>query len=159
MELLVKKQQETNADIVTAEAYIYKNGIKSDYYSGGWHLDRESLLTGLLSHKVSTSIWCRLIRRALYTDNNIFCDERGSVGEDFQVLPRLVYYSNKVSGIKEHVYNYEASNQHSITECSQKDVEIQMQSVYSVKVISSFFSNKEPYSELVADLDILNIHK
>ena len=160
VELLVKKQQETDADIVTAEAYDYdKNGVITEHLSGGWNLDKDSLLVGLLTYQISTVLWRRLIRRSLYIDNDIKCDERGSGGDDFQVLPRLVYYANRVSGIDNHIYYYNKTNQRSITNNVQKDVGIQIQGLVSVKKIVSFFSDKEQYlRKIVAGMDVKNIH-
>lgn len=159
VELLVKKQMETDADIVTAEAYDYNNGVKTDHLSGGWNLDKESLLKGLLTYQISTVLWRRLIRRSLYIDNGITCDERGSGGEDFQVLPRLVYFANKVSGINDHIYYYNKTNQHSITNNVQKDIDIQIQGLISVRAIVLFFSDKEQYlRNIVAGMDIKSIH-
>jgi glycosyltransferase involved in cell wall biosynthesis len=159
VELLVKKQQETDADIVTAEAIDIDNGKKKKHLSGGWNLDKEALLVGLLTYQISTVLWRRLIRKRLYTDNNISCDEHGSGGEDFQVLPRLVYYANKVSGIEDCIYYYNKSNQRSITNSAKNNLEIQIQGLASVKVIVSFFSDKEQYlSKIVAGMDVKNIH-
>lgn len=159
IELLVKKQFETGADIVSGEALDDTNGIKTKHLSGGWDLDKETLLIHLLTYKVSTTLWRRLIRRSLYTDFNITCDERGSGGEDFQVFPKLVYYANKVSGINDIIYYYNKSNQLSISNNVKKNIEFQIQGLISVKMIVSFFSDKEPYlRNLVAGMDVRNIH-
>lgn len=159
IELLVKKQQETNADIVTGEAIDVDDGKKNKHLSGGWDLDRETLLVRLLTYQVSTVLWRRLIRKRLYTDNNISCDERGSGGDDFQVFPRLVYYADTVSGIEDCIYYYNKSNRHSITNNVNNNVEIQIQGLVSVKVIVAFFSDKEPYlRKIVAGMDVKNIH-
>lgn len=159
IELLVKKQKETNADIVSAEALDHDNDIATRHVTGGWDLDKNSLLLSILKYQVSTSLWRRLIRKSLYIDHDITCDERGSGGEDFQVFPRLVYYAKKVSGIEDYIYHYNKSNQQSISNNVAEDVAIQIQGLISVKVIVSFFSDKEPYlREIVAGMDIRNIH-
>lgn len=159
IELLVKKQLETDTDIVSGEALDDVNDIKTKHLSSGWDLDKETLLTHLLTYKVSTTLWRRLIRRSLYTDFNITCDERGSGGEDFQVLPRLVYYSKKVSGINNIIYYYNKSNHLSISNNVKKNIDFQIQGLISVKKIVSFFSDKEPdLRNLVAGMDVRNIH-
>lgn len=159
IELLVKKQQETDADIVTAEAYDYLDDEIKNHVSGGWNLDKDTLLKGLLTYHLSTSLWRRLIRRNLYSDHHVVCDERGSGGEDFQVLPQLVYYAKKVSGINDVIYYYNKSNQQSISNNADKAVEIQEQGLVSVKVIESFFSDKEPeLRSIVSGMDVRNIH-
>lgn len=159
IELLVKKQEETNADIVSAEAHDYKDGVFTKHHTGGWNLDKTDLLRGILTYKVSTTIWRRLIRKKLYFDNNIRCDERGSGGEDFQVFPRLIYYANKVTGIGNYIYYYNKSNQQSISNNANNVIEIQKQGLVSVRVIESFFSPKEPeLRRIVEGMNVRNIH-
>lgn len=159
IELLVKKQQESDADIISAEAYDYKEGILTKHLTGGWNLEKTDLLKGILTYKVSTTMWRRLIRKKLYIDNDIRCDERGSGGEDFQVFPRLVYYANKVTGIDNCVYYYNKSNQQSISNIANKVIEIQKQGLVSVTVIESFFSQKEPeLRRIVEGMAVRNIH-
>lgn len=159
IELLVKKQQETDADIVTAEAYDYLDGEIKNHASGGWNLDKDTLLKGLLTYRLSTSLWRRLIRRNLYSDHHVVCDERGSGGEDFQVFPQLVYYAKKVSGINDKIYYYNKSNRKSISNNAESDIAIQIQGMVSVMNVVSFFSDKESclYS-LVAGMDVRTIH-
>ncbi len=159
IELMVRKQEETDADIISAEAYDEKDGVSTQHLTGGWNLQKIDLLKGILTYKVSTTIWRRLIRRSLYTVNNIRCDEHGSGGEDFQVFPRLVYYAQKVSGIPNIIYHYNKSNQCSISENASKNIEWQLQGLTSVRVVASFFSDKEPFlSSIVAGLEVRNIH-
>lgn len=159
IELLIKKQKETNADIVSAEALDHDNDITTRHVTSGWDLDKNSLLLSILKYQVSTSLWRRLIRKSLYVDNDITCDERGSGGEDFQVFPQLVYYAKKVSGIEDYIYHYNKSNQQSISNNVVDDVAIQIQGLISVKVIVSFFFDKEPcLRDIVAGMDVRNIH-
>ena len=159
IELLVKKQQETNADIVSGEALDDNNGVKTKHQTSGWDLDKETLLSRLLTYKANPTLWRRLIRRKLYSDNHIKANEQGSGGEDFQVLPRLVYFANKVSGIDDVIYYYNISNQQSITNNVSIKLESQIQGLISVKEIVSFFSDKEPHlRDLVAGMDVRNIH-
>lgn len=159
IELMVRNQQATDADIITAEAFDEKDGVVTRHLTGGWNLQKIDLLTGILAYKVSTVIWRRLIRKSLYTENDIRCDECGSGGEDFQVFPRLVYFAKKVSGIPNVIYHYNKSNQCSISNNASKNIELQLQGLTSVKVISSFFSDKEPVlSSIVAGINVRNIH-
>lgn len=160
VELLVKRQQETDADIVSAEAYdYYGEGVLKNHLRSGGNLDRESLLKGILKLEVSTSVWRRLIRKSLYDEHNIKCDERGSGGEDFQTLPRLVYYAHTVAGIDTPVYYYNRTNRHSIVATGLNDIGVQLQGLVSARVIISFFSDKETcFRELVGGIDIWHIH-
>ena len=157
--LLVEKQQETDSDIVSAEASEDCDGVVTRHLSGGWNLDREALLSGLLSFQTSSTIWRRLIRKSLYTDNGIVCDERGSFGEDFQVFPRLVYYAKRVSGIENCIYTYNTGNTGSITHDLYQSLERQMQLMVSLKVIVTFFLDKEPqWREMANGMLVRQVH-
>ena len=159
VEAMMNRQHETNADIVSAEVYKHVDGLVINDIPSGWDLDKKELLVGILTYKVSTSIWRRIIRRSLYFDNNIKCDERGSAGEDFQVFPRLVYYAKTVSGISTRVYHYNCSNRQSIMNNVRNSLELQIQGLVSVGIVYKFFSEKEsPYKEIVRGLDIRYIH-
>jgi glycosyltransferase involved in cell wall biosynthesis len=159
IELMVEKQKATDADIITAEAYDEKDGVATRHLTGGWNLQKTDLLTGILTYKVSTTIWRRLIRKRLYTINYIECDECGSGGEDIQVFPRLVYYSKKVSGIPNIIYHYDRSNRCSISNNVNKSIDTQLQGLSSVRVMASFFADKAPFlASLVAGLEVRNIH-
>ena len=145
VEALVKKQKETNADIISGQAIDHKLGKQTPHLDGGIHLDRTGLLTNILTSNVSTSIWRRLIRKSLYTNYEITANEDGSSGEDYQVLPRLVYYANSVSGVDKVIYHYNIDNNNSITNNFKTDVNFQIQNYESVSVITKFFSDKELY--------------
>ena len=158
VEVMMEKQFETDADIVSSEAYDWEKGVKKEYLTGGWNLSKERLIKEILSFRVSTTIWRRLIRRSLYVEHNITCDERYSKGEDLQVFPRLVYYAKKVAGVNQHLYNYNRQNSLSYTNTAKQDVDVQKQGLESVKVIKAFFSDKEHYlQDAVAKIDVRSI--
>ena len=145
VELLMKRQQETNADIVTGAAYSHYEDRIEEYPNGGWNKDKQQLLEGLLGHYISTTLWRRLIRISLYRRNDIKAIEGLCSGEDFQVLPRLVYYSSKVSGISNLIYHYNQTNENSCVTRLKSNVKIQLDSYYSRRSIVSFFSDKEQW--------------
>lgn len=159
IELLLKRQQDTDADIVSAEAFDHTGSNVKKHLTSGWNLGKKELLIGILTYKVSTSLWRRLIRRSLYSDYNIRCDEQGSGGEDFQVLPRLVYYAKRVTGIQEAVYHYNLTNSHSIMNNVWSCVDTQIQGLVSVRTVVQFFSDKESFlQQIVAGKEIRYIH-
>ena len=159
IELMVRKQQQTNADIVSAESFNNKNGKDTRHLTSGWDLDKTSLLKGILTYKVSTSIWRRLIRRNLYIDNKIVCDEEGSLGEDFQVLPKLVYYAKIVAGIDNPIYHYNTLNKSSYMNSVHNSLEVQKQGLVSAEAIAMFFSDKEKiYKDCVLGIGVKYMH-
>ena len=144
VELLVKKQQETGADIVYTTGYYKheKSGLQENYCHG-WSSDKDSILTNMLQDKATICMWSKLINKRLYTDNSITCDECGNFYEDFQVLTRLIYYSKAISGIDAIVYHYNRQNPNSLAYNLSKNVEIQKQGLVSIEVVCNFFRDKE----------------
>ena len=161
IELLVNKQLETDADIVTGRTCLddsYHLKYKG-YLSGGWYLDKETLLENILTRKVTAVLWLRLIRRSLYIDNNIRAIEGENGAEDYEVFPRLVYYSKIVAGIDSFTYHYNWNNENSITNKTEVSVSIQKGILKSFSSIASFFSDKDPYlHDIVAGKVVEYIH-
>ena len=150
IELLVKKQQETGADLVYTRGYYKhdKDAVQVDCH--GWSNDKDYTLTNILQDKATICVWSKLIKRNLYTDNAIKCDELGSFYEDYQVLTRLVYYSQKMVYLDAFIYHYDRSNPSSFCANLDKSIDIQKQGMRSILVVHDFFQDKEQrYSDLV----------
>ena len=92
VELLVAKQMETSADIVSSGIMCHK-GVKEFQWMTPNDSSHDYSLK-LIKRIVPVNIWGRLIRRRLYTDNNLYLNEGINMGEDYQIIPRLVYYAN-----------------------------------------------------------------
>lgn len=151
VELLVSKQMESAADIVTARAYAHEHNKVEPYLDGGWNLDKQSMMEMMLKGKCSVSLWRRLIRKSLYTGNNLQPDEKGSCCEDFQVMLPLVWYSKSVVGIDAFIYHYDVTNTNSITNSYKDNLEIQLQILISRQVVSVFFSDKNLFYKNLCD--------
>lgn len=145
VELLVAKQQETDADFVTGRALAHDVDKVSAYFDGGWDLNRKSLLDNILRGKRGASVWRRLIRRRLYTDYVIRGLEGVDGREDFQVTIPLIFYSSKVAGIDAFIYHYNRENLHSITYDYMNNLIYQIQSMRSRLFIRDFFVGKDDY--------------
>ena len=150
VELLVKRQQETNADIVYTSGY-YRHGKETKEVNlRCWSTDKESLLTSFLQDKATICIWSKLIKRNLYIYNDITCDECGSYYEDFQTLSRLIYYSKKIACLDSFIYHYNRLNPSSIVTNMPNSIEIQRQGLTSILVAYNFYQDKEHcYFDLV----------
>ena len=141
--LLVKRQQETDADIVyTKGYYLQKEGI-TKITCQGWSSEKKALLINLLQDKATISIWSKLIKKSLYIDYGIECDERADYYEDFQVLPRLIYFAKKIACIDDLIYHYNRSNPNSIVTNISQSISIQKQGILSIHNICNFFQNKD----------------
>lgn len=158
---LVKRQQATGADIVyTSKYYKYSNNEDIIIDCDGWSTDKKTLLLNILQDKAAICVWSKLIRKTLYIDHDIRCDENGSFYEDYQVLPRLVYYSKILACLDECIYHYNRSNPKSLVTNLTKSLEIQKQGLLSVQTVLDFFRGKEQcYLDLAYSFYLYYIYK
>lgn len=158
--LLVNKQVETGADIVTGNYYVVEpNGIKKAF-EPEYKSKEEMLLKAISSHSGTYVVWRRLINIRLYRDNHIRPKEGVNNGEDYQQTAELVYYSNKVAKISEHIYYYNRTNEHSyVTESfNHPNKNLWKQALESANIIERFFSDKEPeYRKLACQTSIVTL--
>lgn len=150
IELLVKKQQETDADMVYTKGY-YKHTQTSQWCNNdGWSTDKETTLTNLLQYRASICISGKLIRRTLYTNHGIRCNALGSYFEDFQTLTQILYYSQTLACIDESIYHYNRLNQQSYCSNISTNIEIQRQGIVSIQAVIDFFRDKQPHYYIMA---------
>ncbi len=146
IELLLNKQRESGADIVSGNALrctiegeealiepTYKTNIDMVYKTIEMTLDHV--------------IWRRLIRRTLYTDNNITAVEGVNIGEDHHTLPRLAYYANSIAKVEDVVYHYNCLNPNSYMSKRTKQFNFNRyrSDLASIKILKDFFENKDQY--------------
>ena len=144
VELLVNKQKETNADIVSGCSFKEtKDGqqlMREPDYK-----DKDEMLLKVIKANLDHVIWRRLIRLSLYKENHIAAKEGVNVGEDWQVLPQLVYYSKKIAKIDDIVYHYNCMNEGSYM--SQKNHSFNRivadQDIKSLEIVENFFMDKD----------------
>lgn len=143
VELLIKRQQETGADIVYTTGYYKHFKETEEIPCQGWSSDKKTILKNMLQNEATICMWSKLIRKSLYTDNDITCDERGSFYEDLQVISRLIYYANTISCIDASIYHYFRFNPRSLSYNLSRNVEIQRQGLVSLNVVCNFFKDKD----------------
>lgn len=145
--LLVEKQLEEDADLVSG--YSIRHLLNKDILIvPPSFTTKEEWIKELLrtDHIYNHVIWGRLLRIDLYRNHNIKNKEGCNQGEDWQVLPQLAYYANKVSVIDDIVYHYDCTNENSMCRNNTKaNLNSWLQDIASVKYMASFFKDKESY--------------
>ena len=151
VELLVGKQLETNADIVSGGAFKEtKEGQilmqEPDY------INKEEMLLKVIEPDLNHVIWRRLIRLSLYKKHQITCEEGVNVGEDIQVLPKLVYFAKKVAKIDDVIYHYNCLNEDSYMSQKKRQFKCRIanQDIRSIEIVQEFLKDKDNlYKETV----------
>lgn len=157
VELLVKKQQETDADIVTGRAYAYMTDRVTRCHDG-WDLGKNMLMEEIIKCKCGSTLWRRLIRKSLFTDYGIRFHEGVNGREDYAVVIPLLYYAKKIAGIDGIVYHYNMTNTSSLS-YGYKDLSFQLDYLESCELIIAFFEGKdEHYHRLCEEMKIKRAH-
>lgn len=159
IELFVKKQIETDADIVTGSFYKHeiKNGheVISKVITTLKGKNREETLKYMLDFCSVVAIWNRLIRKSVYLNNNIKCIEGIDAGEDLMTTPRLVYYSKKVTTCDAITYHYNRTNDKSYVSLFPTSWEMQLQLINASLLNVSFFKDKEFYLQEATNIQLV----
>lgn len=107
--------------------------------------EKEKYLADIIKQDVLTPIWGKLIKSSLYKDHDIHCISGISFAEDYAVLPRILWYANKIGFINSPFYHYTHFNTKSLTNnFKMKDV---VDKETSQKCIDSFFEERNSYTE------------
>lgn len=115
VELLVAEMQRTDADMVDgAWQSITPEGPSAVRLPYQGHGDKRYLAMMLSQNIVYHNMWGRLYRRRLFTDNGIRLLPGIDYGEDYSVMPRLLFFARR-SFINEPVYCYSEENVSSYT--------------------------------------------
>ena len=138
--LLVERQIATDADIVSGKTcWGNKNGIveKPEYKN------KEELLFILIKRGCSITILRRLIRKSLYDDFHIEVQEGVNCAEDYQLIPKLMYFAKSVAWIDQIVYYYNTANSTSYVHRLDVAPSIKEQHLTSFDIVRDFFEDKE----------------
>lgn len=135
--LLVQRMQETGADIVLADAYfVYENRMiirKIPLLESP-----QRYLELVLKRQVALSVWGKLFKKDLFCDVRFV--EGVNFGEDYSVLPCLIYNATKIAKVDAPLYYYIQYNANSYTR------NLTLNSLNQVcaanEHIASFFSDK-----------------
>ena len=142
---LVKKQQETDADIVSCNAIAhYPNSevplVEPDYAS------KDEMMSRIIKMTLDHVIWRRMIRAALYKDNNISAVEGVNIGEDHYTMPRLLFYAKMFAKCDKALYHYNCLTVSSYMQSSSTSFNFKryQNDRDSIGILISFFSEHDP---------------
>ncbi|MDD7449024.1 MAG: glycosyltransferase family 2 protein [Prevotellaceae bacterium] len=140
VEKLVKLQEEKNADIVCYDLKVLFSN-RTEYYRNVNYSDGKDLCLKMLQDIAPHQLCGHLIRRSLYKENNITAKEGVNQAEDYQVMPRLAYYANRVATLHEALYFYDRTTENSFSNSFNVSKSIQISKAEAI--LSKFFQDKE----------------
>ncbi len=140
-ELLYRRQLETGADVVTARVMAHNDDRQYEFCDSGINLSKEDALLALVAHRISFSIFRRLIRTSVVKDNGIRYYRDIRIYEDMQVIPRIFYYAKSIAGLDAFVYHYRI-NRSSLSFKLMTNYDLQRKRLDGIKKHVNFFLDK-----------------
>lgn len=139
IKLCVEEQVKTNADIVSVDLMrISSTENKLVHFPDS--LTPKEMTVALINSTIEHNIVGRLIRLSLYTENEIKVTEGVNMSEDLNVMPRLAYFSMKISAVPVALYYYYKENPNSYTASFSEKKFYQGQK--TLHILDSFFKDK-----------------
>lgn len=144
VEELVKKQIETNADIVSCNA-IAHYADREEQLTEPDYTSKDEMMRSILLLTLDHVIWRRLIRASLYRDNHISAVEGVNIGEDHYTLPRLLFYANSFAKCDAALFHYNCMNVNSYIQSAEQAFSPKRVSsdVASLNILIDFFEKNE----------------
>lgn len=139
IEKMIEAQHWSHADLIRSnDKRVFKD--HEELRANSSCTDSKNATIDVILRKARHTIWGLLIKRSLYSDNNIRTIEGCNMGEDYQVVPRLYYYANKIA-YSDAVYYYNKTNDSSYTLVVKEST--LRQSLQSAESIFEFFLDKD----------------
>ena len=150
IELLVKHQLETNADIVSCNAIAHYPEGRTEMLIEPKYETIDDMVMQTIQLTLDHVIWRRLIRKSLYTNNDIRAVEGVNIGEDHHTLPRLVACADTFACVDDFLWHYNCENQNSYMQQSRGfNYKRYCSDLSSIDILISYFEkNKKYYDEL-----------
>lgn len=140
-----------NADVVISDFYIDFNNEKVIYIQDQQQeCSKEKYIEKIFLGESYPSVWNKLIKTSLYKKNNIWHPKNISLGEDLAVVPRILYYADKISVLNKAYLHY-IKNPLSIT---NKYENKKVYEIYEVIKINEKFFHKTT----IKNINILKIN-
>lgn len=140
LEKVVRKQSETDADIVCFDdLMLFKDHSEPDLKNRDYSNNIDFILK-MLNVTVSHGIWGHLIRRSLYIDNGVKVEAGVNMSEDLQAMVLLAWYAKRVVTLHEPLYFYDRSRETSYTNEFRENYI--RQTLRTFEILEHFFKDK-----------------
>lgn len=143
LEVMYKFAKEKDADIVYSDFYL--SFEKNERYMScpSYETASEMLKVGLLGGNMKYNVWNKLVKRSLYTDNDITFPAGYAMGEDMTMI-RLAACAKSVAYVPKAFYHYVKlnTNAYSATMSERHKVDIRFNVEQTVDFLQNKFGNE-----------------
>lgn len=123
LELLLRKGEETGADIVMGDFLFAYPDRDVPYRLPDWDDSKTTSLNRYIT-SVWTCVWGGIHRRSLYEEHQLQSPQGVTYCEDFHLIVRLCYFARKVVNVHRPFYHYrqqEGSVMHNLNKKTERD--------------------------------------
>ncbi len=144
LELLEKKQLESDADIVSGNRMVHFKNYENLFQERQYHSKQEMLLQ-MIQRSWDHLITGRLLRRSLFSNPGAEWIEGLDVAEDRYMMTILTYYAGRFDTVDAIVYHYDRRNMNAHTNNNdrQRILRGNNQELGNVLSLIRFFEDKE----------------
>ena len=143
VESLVKKQQETKADIVCADLVLHHSD-REERYSFPEFDKKEDYFRLVLMNNDAHYCWGKLIRTSFYKDNHIEIAADCKKAEDMRAIIPLFYYAKKIVATHQVGCYYDQTRPERISTLSEGNIKVKGGWLLDTMfVVKDFLSDKE----------------
>lgn len=165
LEVLYKTAIKEQSDIIICD--FFQNFInKETKLNSGYIKDSQECVRYLIRHQynnIAWNIWNKLIKRSLFTDNNIKWIEGLDYGEDLLICTKLFCYAQTISKINIPLYHYTRYNITSYSNQSFKEndekcipVLVETESFLKERGLYDTYKNEVNYRKVAIKSSLLN---
>ena len=148
VELMFGKAKEEDADIVVCDFNI--KWKKTQKIASQHFTDKDQYLRDILNTKAMPGVVNKLIRKSLYSENEIFPFEGINLGEDYVTTPKLIAKARRISKVNKPLYHYIQYNEGSYTAVmNQKAIDDLW---FVLNELYNYFKSTKEFSLLKNDL-------
>lgn len=123
LELLLRKGEETGADIVMGDFLFAYPDRDVPYRLPDWDECKTSSLNRYIT-SVWTCVWGGIHKRSLYEEHQLQSPQGVTYCEDFHLIVRLCYFAHKVANVHRPFYHYRqqgSSIMHNLNKRTERD--------------------------------------
>ena len=143
LEQMYNAAKEKDADIVYSDFYL--SFEKNERYMScpSYETASDMLKVGLLGGNMKYNVWNKLVRRSLYTDNNITFPAGHAMGEDMTMI-RLAACAKSIAYVPKAFYHYVKlnTNAYSATMSERHKIDIRFNVDHTVDFLQNKFGNE-----------------
>lgn len=144
LEEMYNKAVVDNADIIVAD--FYETYQQSDSYRIQTNFKSlEDYLENVISGNSIAALWNKLIKRSLFSSNNIRWVEGLNVGEDYYSATRICLCAKKITAIPKAYVHYVRYNENSYTKNMNKRTFEDVMTV--IEYVISYFQQRNVYKK------------